>query len=81
MTEKLKRPHKPSIAAVSNKLRRDEIYPLFDEIQKVEPAISLERLAARVREKRGVACRQTISSRYYHNRRTGIPVIKPLSNM
>jgi hypothetical protein len=35
MTDKLKRPHTPRITAASNKLRKDEIYPLADEIQRL----------------------------------------------
>ncbi|MFZ2411577.1 MAG: hypothetical protein WAW23_08410 [Candidatus Methanoperedens sp.] len=69
MTEKLNRPHKPSIAAVSNKLRKDEIYPLVDELQRANPTISLERLTVEVKRVRGEGCMQTISSRYNHNRR------------
>ena len=81
MTERLTRQHYPNIKAVSDKLRKEQIYPLVDEIQRYNPTISLERLTEEVRRVRGKGCMQTVSSRYTHNRRYGVPVIEPPGNM
>lgn len=77
MTERLTRPHKPSIKAIGDKLRKEQIYPLVDKIQRANPIISLESLTAEVRRVRGEGCMQTISPRYNHNRRCFSPAAKP----
>ena len=77
MTERLTRPHKPTGKAAGDKLRRNEIYPIVDEIPRVDTTISLERLAAKVMVVQGAGCMQTVISRYNHNRRSGVPVAVP----
>jgi hypothetical protein len=81
ITDRLTRPHKPNIKAIGDKLRKEQIYPLVDEIQRVNPTISLESLTVEVRNIRGEGCMQTLSSRYNHNRRYGIPVAKPADDI
>ncbi len=48
---------------------REELYPIIDEIHQENPLISLEKLAAKVKERTGKGCLTTVRVRYYFNRR------------